>query len=317
MGFDEETIKFNKIFNPGLIESSTDIKNQNRRFVHYTSANTAMQIIENSEIWFRNSTVMNDFSEIHYGLELTRRVFSGDEGKRFREAVEDIHPGTIDQVDKVLSSWERDLRLETYISCVSLHDASEDVMGRLSMWRAYGDVALVINNTPLVAITDLLAVYSIPVQYMTEEDLKIHLSDITNSVLIERRYLASLGQDTLVNYIYQMLFRFAIATKHPGFCEEKEWRLFYRPTQRLSPGMQKQTVVINGVPQIVYKLRLAHEPESGLFGADIPSLLDRVIIGPTGYPYVSYKAFVDLLNSKGVENADEKVMVSDIPLRTR
>lgn len=112
-----------------------------------------------------------------------------------------------------------------------------------------------------------------------------------------------------------MLFRFAIASKHPGFEEEQEWRLFYRPTERGSPGMTEEIVVLGGVPQKVYKLRLADEPENGLHGADIPSLLDRIIIGPTEFPYTSYKAFVTVLEGLGVKDAVSKVMLSDIPLR--
>ena len=32
--------------------------------------------------------------------------------------------------------------------------------------------------------------------------------------------------ETLVTYIHNMLFGIVIASKHPGFEEEKEWRLF-------------------------------------------------------------------------------------------
>jgi hypothetical protein len=61
---------------------------------------------------------------------------------------------------------------------------------------------------------------------------------------------------------------------------------------------------------------LADEPENGLLGADIPSLIDRIIIGPTAYPYVSYQAFAAVLQGLGVQDAGERVIVSDIPLRT-
>ena len=135
----EDALKFNNIFNPGLIEQTMALAADAKRFVYYTSADTAMKVLRNQELWFRNATVMNDFSEISYGLELIQAVFSGHEGKRFRDAVEDIFRGTVEKADKLLSGWESDWRLETYIACVSLHDPSEDKRGRLSMWRAYGD----------------------------------------------------------------------------------------------------------------------------------------------------------------------------------
>ena len=317
MDLDDATIKYNQIFQPGLIEESLAVVNEKKRFVYYTSADTAMKVLRNQELWFRNATVMNDYSEISYGLRLIDSVFSEEEGTRFRTAVEDIYPGTIEKVEELFSGWKHDWKLETYIACVSVHNPEEDRQGRLSMWRAYGNTALVINNTPMVAVTDLLAVFSIPVLYLSEKGLSDYLSKITNEILINRTYLHGLGQQTLVVYIHNMLFRFAIATKHPGFAEEKEWRLFYRPTERMSPGMTEETVVLGGVPQKIYKLRLTDEPDKGLHGADIPSLLDRIIVGPTEFPYVSYQAFLGVLTELGVQNAAEKVVLSDIPLRTQ
>ena len=36
-------------------------KDSNQRFVYYTSADTALKIVERGELWMRNATVMNDF----------------------------------------------------------------------------------------------------------------------------------------------------------------------------------------------------------------------------------------------------------------
>ncbi|MCT4559633.1 MAG: DUF2971 domain-containing protein [Pelagimonas sp.] len=316
MELDEAAIRYYQIFQPGIIEEILAVEDEKKRFVYYTSAETAMKVLRNQELWFRNSKVMNDYSEISYGLDLIGAVFSGSEGKRFRTAVEDIFSGTIAKAQELLADWERDWETETYIACVSAHNPEEDNQGRLSMWRAYGDTALVINNTPMAASTDKLGVFSVPVLYLSEQGLSEYLSEITNAILLNLTYLRELGQDTLVAYIHSMLFRFAIATKHPGFAEEKEWRLYYRPNEQNSPGMTEEIVVLGGVPQKIYKLRLADEPENGLHGAAIPSLLDRVIVGPTEFPYVSHQAFAGVLADLGVEKAAEKVVVSDIPLRT-
>ena len=45
-------------------------------------------------------------------------------------------------------------------------------------------------------------------------------------------------------------------------------------------------------------------------------LVNRVIIGPSRFPYVLADAFVALLEAAGVTDAGDKVFVSDIPLRT-
>jgi hypothetical protein len=134
--------------------------------------------------------------------------------------------------------------------------------------------------------------------------------------LINRRYLIGLGQETINAYLHAMLLRLAIAIKHPGFSEEKEWRIYYRPSEGRSPAIDEGNVVISGVPQKICKLKLANDPDKGLHQADIPSLLDRVIIGPTQYPYVVFRTFVDVLEGLGVTSAADKVVVSDIPLRT-
>lgn len=316
MELDEATVKFNQIFCPGLLEASLSVVQENTRFAYYTSADTAMKIIRKQELWFRNAMVMNDFSEIAYGLGLIRKVFAGEQGERFREAVNDIFPEVMAKVDDKYTDWNADWELETYIACVSVHDSAEDNSGRLSMWRAYGDTALIVNNTPMTAVSDLLGVFSVPVSYLDENGLNEKMSGIVDEVLKNRRYLQDLGTDVLVEYIYHMLFIIAISTKHPGFAEEREWRLYFRPSDRESPGMRCETVVLGGVPQNIWALRLADEPESGLHGASIPSLLNRLIVGPTEHPYVSGQAFRRALTEVGVEDASNKVCVSDIPLRT-
>lgn len=304
-----------KIFCPGYLEEIQSVVNCNKRFVYYTSADTALRIIRNKEIWFRSATVMNDFFEIAYGLHLIHSVFLGGEGQIFKESVEDIFEGIMEEVIGLLLGWQEDWINETYISCVSVHDPEEDRRGRLSMWRAYGNTALVLKNTPMTRMTESLAVFSCPVLYLTEDGMRDHISNITNNILINRRKLKGKGREKFISYIHNMLFRFAIATKHPGFQEEAEWRLFYRPTEQKSPAMSEEVVTLGGVPQKVYKLQLANKPEIDLIDADIPSLLDRVIIGPTQFPYVSRAAFVDVFDGLGVTNSVERVVLSDIPLR--
>lgn len=312
---DEETKKFGEIFKPGYEEVLADLDGNDLRFAYYTDSATAIKIISNGELWFRNTTVMNDVSEISYGLGLIKNTFSGSVGSSFQRSVEDMFPGTLALVDGRLKGWMLDWQLETYIACVSSHDDGEDESGRLSMWRAYGDTALIFRNTPLLESTDELAVHSFPVMYLSEEGYRDRLDTITGRMIANREYLMGLGQEKLVEYIQQMLFDTAIATKHPGFAEEKEWRLFYRPNQRRSPLMEKRIEVLSGVPQIVYSLTLTHDPKNGMVGADIPSLLERIIIGPTDYPYVSARAFESLLEGLGIDGERSKVVSSDIPLR--
>jgi hypothetical protein len=40
------------------------------RFVHYTSAEAALKIIESKRVWMRNTTCMADYREVQHGFEM-------------------------------------------------------------------------------------------------------------------------------------------------------------------------------------------------------------------------------------------------------
>ena len=73
--------------------------------------------------------------------------------------------------------------------------------------------------------------------------------------------------------------------------------------------------MIGGTPQPIYKIPLQNVIEEDFRGAEIPELLDRIIIGPTRYPWAAHEAFVQLLGEAGVEDPQNRVCVSNIPLR--
>lgn len=73
-------------------------------------------------------------------------------------------------------------------------------------------------------------------------------------------------------------------------------------------------MIIGDIHQDEWVLHLEDDPDKGLDSADMPNLLNRVIIGPTEHPYVSVQAFLRLLEKVGMENADAKVASSTIPL---
>jgi len=64
------------------------------RFVHYTSAEAALNIIKSKRIWMRNTTCMSDYREVQHGFEILNRFFS-DEPKRnaFVKALDECAPG--------------------------------------------------------------------------------------------------------------------------------------------------------------------------------------------------------------------------------
>lgn len=312
---DPDTIKFLDVFDPLRKSEYLALASGHQKFAYYTSAATAVDVLKNGEIWLRNSTLMNDFSEISYGGNLVDLTLYQDLGARFREAVEGTFSGTIEQVHQLYQDWKYDWLTETYLACVSKHHLDEDDNGRLSMWRAYGNIAIVVKNTPFAAQTDALGVNSLPVLYQGVKEFTDYLEIITKNILVERAYFLAAGQQQLVSLIHHFFFRTAVATKHPGFSEEQEWRIFCRPREFHNPIVESRVVVIGSVPQVIYALPLRDDPPNGLFGASVAELVDKIIIGPTAHPYPIYRALLDILARQGVTDPATRVVVSEIPLR--
>ncbi len=106
-----------------------------------------------------------------------------------------------------------------------------------------------------------------------------------------------------------------VCLKHEGFHEEREWRAIYTPKRWSSPMMESSTEVVAAVPQIIYKVPLDGSASPLIADLDFTQVFDRLIVGPTPYPWPIYGAFVEALKAAGVPNADERVFVSNIPIR--
>jgi hypothetical protein len=202
--------------------------------------------------------------------------------------------------------------------CVSEHKADEDAIGRLSMWRAYGQpngIGVVFNATPFHNSSDAIQTFSHPVFYLSDQEIKELFTRIVNSVCSVDA-VAAMSKEDLKSYVYNMLETFSLGLKHPGFREECEWRVVHRPGAASSERVSCSVQTVRGVPQRVYSLPLKNGEEEGLRGLAIPDLLDRIIVGPCQHPFIIREALVDQLTSVGVVDAHSRVIVSDIPLRT-
>ncbi len=57
-----------QIFYPHASKRRNAVMRQGTRFVHYTSAKSAMKILKTREVWMRKTSCMNDFMEVEHGL---------------------------------------------------------------------------------------------------------------------------------------------------------------------------------------------------------------------------------------------------------
>jgi hypothetical protein len=321
LGLDDGQWEIVRIFNSDSLGRVAKAIDSKTRFVHYTNADTAMKLLTNKEVWLRKSTNMNDAMEVEHGFNCLAASYRKHKPS-FESPFEKLYPGICNKIEKYFEYWLPTYRSGTFIACVSEHDNSENKMGRLSMWRAYGGnagVAIVMNGDVFhrPVKSDALKAYTSPVAYLDGKGFEGEFLNLINSIKSNSDILSAIGEENFFAAITHA-FRYAtICTKHPGFLEEREWRVIYSPAIEKSDIIVEAIESISGIPQKVCKLPLADKPELGLYGLELPKLIDRVIIGPCNYPNEICEAFVHLLQNAGVANAESKVVASDIPLRQK
>jgi hypothetical protein len=307
------------IFFPWARRQFDALRERNGKLAHYTTAEVALSIIQNRRVWMRNAQTMNDFSEIEHGKFCLFTAYQSDPGQKLQAVLERVHPGFCKDLGDRFNSWLPAFENDTFLTCFSEHSNDEDKLGRLSMWRAYGrsnGVALILNNRPFVDPSDALRAYTSPVAYFSQAQFHHHFYEIAAAAEANEAQLANVEYETLMGQVFTA-FRFAIlCTKHPGFHEEREWRVVYGPSFEKSPHIEHCIEVIGGVPQKVCKIPLKNIPDEEFLGAELIELLDKIIIGPTDHGPAIYQAFCQALEEAGIQDPSARVVVSDIPLRS-
>lgn len=295
-------------------------RKKNLKFSYYTSADTALKIVQNKELWLRNTAVMNDFREIEHGAECLRYWNNNDSIKnRIKEVNSTL--GLDLAVEQIIEDFDKTRSTDTYLLSLSEHGhkaTSESLYGRLSMWRAYGgntNVALIFNPEPLLADTET-GVFNSPVKYGNAARSVEVFNCIADAVQKNIEGLSQLPTEKVSDFLSSSIHAFASSAKHAGFNEEKEWRLITSPKNPASSKfLERQTVTIEGVPQHVYKIKLEDNEKLKFRDVTPDKLINQVLIGPTQYPHTIKDALVAAMEDSGIGNASERVKISKIPLR--
>lgn len=314
----EQIHKLLDIFSPTRAHRRRKLIANGGRFVHYTTADAALNIIRSKRLWLRNTTCMSDFREAQHGYDLLR-VYLTRERPAFQQALDACFPGLTQEVLELFDRLWNHAFLGSFIASISEHSDSEDAHGRLSMWRAFGQgarVAVVLKLPLTSGIGPVLRISLNPVDYMNDFSFQTEMTQVLSNIASERAFLCNLGRDALKESVVHMLLQRVVSTKHEGFNEEREWRIIHSPSIFSSTLMQSVIQPIGGVPQRIYLLPLDASVSETLGEIDLASLIDRIIIGPTQYGFAMAEGFFHELSAAGISDAASRVVVSGIPIRT-
>lgn len=304
---------------PEILERQAALRN-GKRLVHYTTAEAAFGIITSAEIWLRNAAIMNDFSEIQHGLNCLDQGLRSGGGQQLRDLLNRLREGASEALDTAFQGLEDGLRNGTFLISLSEHEGpGEDKLGRLSMWRAYGrrsGVALVLNSAPFYEQTSSARIYSAPVFYRSPAEFVDWFQSWVDGLIGAEDRLRAMPHDEFLHALVIRFATFALCTKHPGFWEEREWRVFHALAfNNLQPDNPIVPQVIAGLPQLIIKVPLVDRSAENLGAWSPQQLINRVIIGPCEYPLQVRAAMISAMNTAHIASPLEKIWMSLIPLR--
>lgn len=321
-----ETEKATRVFFPYTWERLEALHASGARLVHYCSADTAISIIKNRRVWMRNASMMNDYSEIKYGLDVFFLCWN-DAGlqSKLKAVLDEVDQSCFQDLEERVKGISDFIDESIYLVCLSeQYEASEPnresvkSCGRLSMWRAYGgetNVAVTLNLDAFFNDTDALSVYSSPVCYGRLHKFRSEFVRLCNSLQEHQSYLRQLGSETVASRLINAFIFAIVSFKHPGFSEEREWRIVYLEGREGNKGVLSEIKSIGGTPQKIYQIPLEDDPDQGLVGIEIQDLIHEVLIGPVKFSENVATAIETTLKEAGVENPGSRVRISSIPFR--
>ena len=288
---------------------------------HYTSIQVLERIITSNEIWFSNPMLMNDMEELRFGINEGDRLFHDHTVLREACGSEKRYLELYAAFDVYYYKLDFEHALDIYAFCLSEHDIGE-TDGILSMWRGYGGngngAAIVLDTSKLAPIGESPFIFS-KVHYLSSDDRRSWIdSKINETAAIIRVH--DIPDDKLYLAAYAFFERlkvFALFTKHPGFKEEREWRIVYLPDRdkkkRIDP-MLHYAVSHKGVePKLKFKIG----PLDGVTGEELSleTLVDHIILGPSAASYLAVHGIRRMLEQSGQVELAKKLVASSTPFR--
>lgn len=283
---------------------------------HFTSLETAHQIIKYDNIRLSHSEYSNDQTEMEQAKDIIRNELKRRADPFFQQ---------------VLSEYEKLApNLDAYIFCMSTGSPAPSLaQDILSQWRAYGQdgrgvsltldaqhLARLVHNTPGLRINPVMYQSALQARFVSEI-LDRGLSAHANGV-------PSARQATIAALVFATPLM-----KAPGFEEEREWRLIFMPPQinlQMQFGFHARRDFLAPYIDLTHlwnDLRLTLVAVPAL-RATLPTHLpivnlplvpiSEMMVGPSGHQSLNVRAFSKLLIQ--VNRPAVPVRHSGIPYRS-
>jgi hypothetical protein len=288
---------------------------------HYTSLEAMEKILMANEIWFSNPLFMNDFEEVQFGILHGAAVIKNEESIRSALRTERRHRIFTESIDYHMSHFDQKHLLDTYVFCMSEHDAGNKD-GMLSMWRGYGGngrgAALVFDMSKLNPVQGSPLIFA-RVHYVSSEQ---RFSWFDQQATMFARILTENDiQDDKIHIagdaILQRITLGALFMKHDGFKEEKEWRVVHMSDRAREGQLRSMQHYMSGPRGIEPKLKLKLEPMDGITPPDfsLDKILAGILLGPSTSSALAVRSIARMLDLIGRPELKDKLIASSIPLR--
>jgi hypothetical protein len=187
------------------------------------------------------------------------------------------------------------------------------------MWRAYGGrngVAIVLNTDTMASDIQELGVFSAPVEYRDVRNFVEWFGGWCRDIIEEEDHVRKLSPVSIREIILLVFRTFLLATKHPGFSEEREWRIFHSPDfEQATQWVENSVEIVRGIPQRIIKLKFHNDVSKNITGLTPNELINRVIIGPSDSSIQVRDALLYAMQSASIQNPEDRIWMSHIPLR--
>jgi hypothetical protein len=273
---------------------------------HYTTFHAFQQIVTNKELWASNISYMNDTKEFELAKDIARSILDERLGPLVG-ATQTPRARIRDRLETMRSVLDGVIATDTFI--VSLTEERN----QLSQWRAYckgGGVSIGFNVDSLTRLMEHLGFMLAQCSYdsgFNRRSLRTHIDKTL-------RLQGSGGKldDPLATYWRNQLALAAVHMKHPGFAEEREWRLVSNTNPKVRASRVTEYRIANGFLTPFMRLPLNVTYTHPAYDSNWPEVIASVTIGPTANESLAKAAVQGFLTSKGV---NMEPLLCGIPLR--